>query len=214
MVKSDSHMARIRQRLLDEQASIKKSELKRKEREGKKFGKQLQIEKVKERAKSKKDMEARLSNLKRSACVCSEFCATTLPLFAERKDVLDQPNDNEGDDFDVVVEDAISDRPRSAKRIKESADGAPKSRSKMPRHDRNTKFGFGSGAGKRSKQNTRDSTDDFASAKPKGKFGGKGKFGVRRPDGPAKPERRSAAAKGRGKVTKRPGKSKRQSSRN
>ncbi len=46
MVKSDAHMERIRQRLLDESASLKKSEEKRKEREGKKFGKQVQIEKT------------------------------------------------------------------------------------------------------------------------------------------------------------------------
>jgi len=66
MVKSDSHMERIRQRLLDESAGIKKSEEKRREREGKKFGKQVQIEKIKERDKSKKEMEERLKGLKRS----------------------------------------------------------------------------------------------------------------------------------------------------
>ncbi len=66
MVKSDAHMERIRQRLLNESATIKKSEEKRKEREGKKFGKQVQLEKLKEREKSKKEMEERLKNLKRS----------------------------------------------------------------------------------------------------------------------------------------------------
>lgn len=66
MVKSDSHMERIRQRLLDESATIKKGEEKRREREGKKFGKQVQIEKLKEREKSKKEMEERLKSLKRS----------------------------------------------------------------------------------------------------------------------------------------------------
>ena len=66
MIKSDAHMERIRQRLLDESATIKKSEDKRKEREGKKFGKQVQIEKIKEREKSKKEMEERLKGLKRS----------------------------------------------------------------------------------------------------------------------------------------------------
>ncbi|KAG7088036.1 hypothetical protein E1B28_012071 [Marasmius oreades] len=66
MVKSDSHMERIRQRLLDESAGMKKSEEKRREREGKKFGKQVQIEKLKERERNKKDMEERLKGLKRS----------------------------------------------------------------------------------------------------------------------------------------------------
>ena len=68
MVKSDAHMERIRQRLLDESAAIKRSEEKRKEREGKKYGKQVQMEKLQERERSKKDMEERLKGLKRSTC--------------------------------------------------------------------------------------------------------------------------------------------------
>jgi rRNA-processing protein EBP2 len=53
-------------RLLDESSSIKKGEDRRKEREGKKFGKQVQIEKIKEREKSKKEMGEKLKALKRS----------------------------------------------------------------------------------------------------------------------------------------------------
>jgi len=60
-------MGRIRQRLLDESAGIAKSEARRREREGKKIGKQVQLEKLKERQHSKKDMEERLKGLKRSA---------------------------------------------------------------------------------------------------------------------------------------------------
>ena len=67
MVKTDAHMERIRQRLLDESASITKSEARRREREGKKVSKQVQLEKLKERERSKKDMEERLKGLKRSA---------------------------------------------------------------------------------------------------------------------------------------------------
>jgi rRNA-processing protein EBP2 len=66
MVKSDAHMERIRMRLLNESSSIKNSEDKRKEREGKKFGKQVQIEKIKERERSKKEMGEKLKALKRS----------------------------------------------------------------------------------------------------------------------------------------------------
>ncbi|KAI9568511.1 eukaryotic rRNA processing, partial [Boletus coccyginus] len=66
MVKSDAHMERIRSRLLDERAGIKKAEEKRKERAAKKFGKQVQLEKQREREKGKKDMEERLKLLKRS----------------------------------------------------------------------------------------------------------------------------------------------------
>ena len=69
MVKSDSHMERIRQRLLDESAGLKRAEEKRKEREGKKFGKQVQLEKIKERQQNKKQIEERLKGLKRSECL-------------------------------------------------------------------------------------------------------------------------------------------------
>lgn len=66
MVKSDSHMERTRQRLLDETAQIKRSEEKRREREGKKFGKQVQVEKLKERERSKKELGEKIQSLKRS----------------------------------------------------------------------------------------------------------------------------------------------------
>ncbi|KAK0189131.1 eukaryotic rRNA processing protein EBP2-domain-containing protein [Armillaria mellea] len=148
MVKTDAHMERIRQRLLDESSGIKKSEDKRKEREGKKFGKQVQIEKLKERERSKKDMEERLKGLKR-----------------KRKDVLDNPN-AEDDAFDVAVEDAISDRP--AKRGRGGGGGG------LSRQSRDKKFGFG-GGDRRSKQNTRESTDNFEAGSRKGSFrGGRG----------------------------------------
>ncbi|KAJ3747601.1 eukaryotic rRNA processing protein EBP2-domain-containing protein [Lentinula detonsa] len=153
MVKSDVHMERIRQRVLDEKAGIKKSEEKRKEREGKKFGKQVQIEKLKDRERGKKEMEERLKGLKR-----------------KRKDVLDNP-DGDDDAFDIAVEDALSDRP--AKRGR----GGPRGGSKLSRQGRDTKYGFG-GAGRRSKQNNAESTDDFSSGSRKG-FGGGGRGGGR-----------------------------------
>jgi hypothetical protein len=84
MVKTDAHMERIRQRLLDEGASIAKSESRRREREGKKVGKQVQLEKLKERERSKKDMEERLKGLKRSAFSCCNFfsrCTSHFILF-------------------------------------------------------------------------------------------------------------------------------------
>ncbi|KAG6872015.1 hypothetical protein C0995_013893 [Termitomyces sp. Mi166 len=170
MVKTDAHMERIRQRLLDESAGIKKSEDKRKEREGKKFGKQVQVEKLKERERSKKDMEERLKGLKR-----------------KRKDILDNPDAGD-DDFDVAVEDAISDRP--AKRGRgDRAEGRGGKRG-LTRKARDAKFGFG-GGNRRSKQNTKESTDNFSS-----RGGGKGGRGRGR-------------GGGRGGGSKRPGKDRR-----
>ncbi|CAG7853074.1 SubName: Full=Related to EBP2-required for pre-rRNA processing and ribosomal subunit assembly {ECO:0000313/EMBL:CCA70824.1} [Serendipita indica DSM 11827] len=144
MVKSDAHMERIRQRALDETAGIKRSEEKRREREGKKFGKKVQLEKLKERERSKKEIEERVKGLKR-----------------KRKDALD------ADEFDVELEDAIADRP-SKRHAAGGQDGKPK----MSREKRDAKYGFGGKVGRRSKQNTRESTDTFAKA---GKPAKKGK---------------------------------------
>lgn len=59
-------MERIRQRLLDERAGIQKSEAAKKQRELKKVGKQVQVEKLKERERGKKEMTERVKGLKRS----------------------------------------------------------------------------------------------------------------------------------------------------
>ncbi|KJA23240.1 hypothetical protein HYPSUDRAFT_66455 [Hypholoma sublateritium FD-334 SS-4] len=196
MIKSDSHMERIRIRLLDETAGIKKSENKRKEREGKKFGKQVQVEKIKEREKSKKEMEERLKGLKR-----------------KRKDVLDNPQaTGGGDDFDIQVEDAISDRP--AKR------GRASSGRGIPRDARDKKYGFG-GATRHSKSNTRESTDDFGPGAGRGRGrggargggrggrgGGGGRGGRGGGRGGSAGSSRGGAGGGRGR-TKRLGKSRR-----
>lgn len=78
MVKSDAHMERIRQKLLDETAGIKKGEDARKQRDLKKFGKQVQVEKIKEREKSKKEMDERLKGLKRSKAFSCSYAPSPL----------------------------------------------------------------------------------------------------------------------------------------
>ena len=170
MVKTDAHMERIRQRLLDESAGIAKSEARRREREGKKIGKQVQLEKLKERERSKKDMEERLKGLKRSAFL-SYYLHSIFYLFKprdikEHKGAL-QNAQADDDGFDVAVEDAIADR-RPAKRARGGKAGAGGS---LPRHARDKKFGFG-GHGKRDKQNTRSSTDDLDGPARRGGGGG------------------------------------------
>lgn len=112
MIKSDAHMERIRSRLLDERAGIKKAEEKRKERAAKKFGKQVQLEKQREREKGKKDMEERLKSLKRSRLrqIFRGQCKVSRFYHIGRKGALDN-QDTDGDAFDIAVEDAISDRP-------------------------------------------------------------------------------------------------------
>ena len=88
----------------------------------------------------------------------------------ERKGALDNA-DEDDEAFDVAVEDAIADRPS-----KRSRGGGAGDKRGMSRQARDKKFGFG-GAGRRSKQNTKSSTDDF---EPRGgERGGKGGRGGR-----------------------------------
>jgi rRNA-processing protein EBP2 len=91
---------------------------------------------------------------------------------AERKGALDNA-EADGEGFDIAVEDAIADRP-----AKRSKDGKS-DKSRMPRTARDQKFGFGSGAGKRSKQNTKESTDDFDTGSSRGRGMSRGRGGSR-----------------------------------
>ena len=66
MVKSDEHMGKIKQKLVDEAAGRKAAADARKQRDLKKFGKQVQIAKQQERAKEKRDTMEKINVLKRS----------------------------------------------------------------------------------------------------------------------------------------------------
>jgi rRNA-processing protein EBP2 len=83
----------------------------------------------------------------------------------EHKGALHNAQADGDEAFDVAVEDAIADR-RPAKRARGGKVG-----SSLPRHARDKKFGFG-GHGKRDKQNTRSSTDDFEGSARRGSSGG------------------------------------------
>jgi rRNA-processing protein EBP2 len=67
MVKSDDHMERIRQKLLDESASIKASEEAKRQRQLKKFGKKVQVARQLERQKEKKALDEKVKAFKKSA---------------------------------------------------------------------------------------------------------------------------------------------------
>jgi rRNA-processing protein EBP2 len=70
MVKSDEHMGKIKQKLIDEAAGKKASAEARKQRDLKKFGKQVQVAKMQERAKEKRDTIEKINTLKRSELHC------------------------------------------------------------------------------------------------------------------------------------------------
>ena len=148
MVKTDDHMARIRQRMANETVRIKRSEDAARQRALKKYGKQAQAEKLQERAKAKTaELEklkmirkgrhtapsppprrrARLvhgvdggkKGLKPRAVSCTHARARVGPLCAGRANV-DLDND---EDFDVQINNAAA-----AQRDRGGAPGASKKR--------------------------------------------------------------------------------------
>ncbi|KAF9923589.1 rRNA-processing protein and EBNA1-binding protein ebp2 [Linnemannia zychae] len=147
MIKSDDHMAKIRQRLLDENASIQASERAKAQRELKKFGKKVQTEKRLEREKAKADALDKINALKKKR----------------------QGNDNStnaDDDFDVAL--ASDDEemkayktsgPNSINNKKRGASSTPESRSKRLKKDQ--KFGFG-GKKRFGKSNDANSSADVS----------------------------------------------------
>ncbi|KAG0244111.1 rRNA-processing protein and EBNA1-binding protein ebp2, partial [Mortierella polycephala] len=144
MIKSDDHMAKIRQRLLDENASIQASERAKAQRELKKFGKKVQSEKRLEREKSKANALDKISALK-------------------KKRQGNESSTNADDDFDVAL--ASDDEMMKAYKTmgkdgnskKRSATSTPESRGKRVKKDQ--KFGFG-GKKRFGKSNTADSSAD------------------------------------------------------
>lgn len=179
MVKTDEHMERIRQKLLDESAAIKASEAAKKQRELKKFGKKVQVEKLQERIRNKKEMNERVNGLKRK--------------------LGGGVGDDDGEEFDVRLEEAIGER-ASKKQANGKGGRESTNKAKMPRSARDAKYGFG-GKKKYSKSNTAESTNDFSVGPTRGARGSKplrgkptsGKAGFR-------PKQKSGAAKRPGKA--------------
>lgn len=66
MVKSDEHMGKIKSKMVDEAANKKAAGDARKQRDLKRFGKQIQVAKSQERDKAKKEMLDKINLLKRS----------------------------------------------------------------------------------------------------------------------------------------------------
>lgn len=148
MLKSDEHMAKIRQKLLDEEASMKASEDAKRQRQLKKFGKKVQVEKQLERQKQKTEMLDKIKLLKR-----------------KRKDGEDLTTN---DDFDIALEKADSKRAKTK--------GLPQKSQK--RINKDLKYGSGGRKGKYHKSNTAESSSalgGFNKMKGKPIFKGKGK---------------------------------------
>ncbi|KAL3464180.1 Ebp2-domain-containing protein [Aspergillus heterothallicus] len=139
MVKTDEHMGKIKKKLYDEAANKKAAAEARKQRDLKKFGKQVQVAKLQQRAKEKREALEKINALKK-----------------KRKGDTSASGGGEADDlFDVAVEDAVSENPRKRAR---GADSGPN----MKRQKKNEKYGFG-GKKRFSKSNDAISSGDMRS---------------------------------------------------
>lgn len=113
MVKSDEHMDKLKQKLVETETAKKAAQEARRQRELKKFGKQVQHQKLQERAKDKRETLDKIKSLKRKRA----------------------GNEITTDAFDVAVEEAANDQPRRGG----GRDGKPNAR----RQAKNSRYGQG-----------------------------------------------------------------------
>ncbi|KAJ3300987.1 rRNA-processing protein and EBNA1-binding protein ebp2 [Blyttiomyces sp. JEL0837] len=164
MIKSDEHMMRVRQKLVDEANAITAAEKARKQRDAKKFGKKVQQEKLAERERSKKSEIEKVKLLRKKA--------------NSTKNSGD--GDDDGDDFGIGIDSSSS----APSKRGSSGPGGPNAKRKA----KDSKYGFG-GKKKYSKENTRESTDDLKGFNPRkmkagiSGAGGKGGKGGKRGTG-------------------------------
>ena len=82
MVKSDDHMDKIKRKMADEAAAKKASAEAKRQRDLRRFGKQVQIVKGQERDKERRTALNKIETLKRSMYTsCSIFCKAAIGLF-------------------------------------------------------------------------------------------------------------------------------------
>ncbi|QIW95300.1 hypothetical protein AMS68_000818 [Peltaster fructicola] len=151
MVKSEEQMGKVKQKLVDEAARKKASSDARRQRDLKKFGKAVQVAKLQERDKAKRDTMDKINALK-------------------RKRQGAELNATEDDMFDVALEDAAETEKadKADRRAKRNADGPNRKRQK-----KDEKFGFG-GKKRFAKSNDAKSTSDmrgYSVTKMKGRGG-------------------------------------------
>ncbi|KAI3323008.1 Ebp2-domain-containing protein [Xylariaceae sp. AK1471] len=154
MVKDDGHMEKVKAKLIEEASAKKASAEARKLRDLKKFGKQVQVAKLQERAKEKRDTLEKIKTLKRKR---SETGGGEL-------------GTREADLFDVGVENELKGfKGRSQQRGERG--GGPGAK----RQKKNEKFGFG-GKKKHGKSGDATSSGDLSGFSAKRmKTGEKGK---------------------------------------
>ena len=157
MVKSEEQMGKVKAKLVDEAARKKASADARRQRDLKKFGKAVQVAKLQERDRTKRDTMDKINSLKRKRAGGADL------------------NDKE-DNFDVALEDAAvtEKKDRADRKAKGAAAGQNRKR-----QNKDEKYGFG-GKKRHAKSNDAKSSSDmggFSAKRMKGKPTG----GAKRP---------------------------------
>lgn len=158
MVKEDAHMEKIKAKLVEEASAKKAAAEARKLRDLKKFGKQVQVSKLQERQKAKREVLDKIKTLKRSKLrpsisfvyiyiyiyggVCYDYYRQLANQYclAERQEHSSDVGTKEADIFDVSVDNEIAKHSqRSGSTRQQSGARAPNAK----RQKKNEKYGFG-----------------------------------------------------------------------
>ncbi|KAI7353169.1 hypothetical protein KC320_g4069 [Hortaea werneckii] len=169
MVKSEEQMGKVRSKQVDEAARKKASADARRQRDLKKFGKAVQVAKLQERDKAKRDTLDKINALKR-----------------KRQSGNDALTANEDDLFDVALDDAAGNSSSKKGDKRSSGDGAGPNRKRQKKDER---FGYG-GKKKYSKSNDAKSAGDMSGYSTKRMKAGPKKGG--KPQRPGKSRRAKA----------------------
>ncbi|KAK1942206.1 putative rRNA-processing protein EBP2 [Phytophthora citrophthora] len=139
MLKSDAHMAKVKDKLIYEQKKITAVEERKKSQAHRKVAKEIQAEKVKERNQQKKDTLEAVKQWKKR-----------------------KGNDKRGglkDDDDTELDSIVSGKRKHGGDDRDGANKKP--RVNKAREAKNAKFGFG-GKRRHAKSNTKESTNDMS----------------------------------------------------
>ncbi|CAI8583455.1 unnamed protein product [Vicia faba] len=160
MVKADSHMEKVKSRLLAEKQKMEEAEERRKVREAKRLSKEIQSQKLKERAKQKKEDIESVKKWRKQRQQSG---------FADN-DADKALNFEDGKVFERSQKKrpGVSPGDRSGGKAKQAF---VKGKKQKKGDVKNSKFGFGGKKGLK-KQNTADTTNDFGGFSKKGAVAG------------------------------------------
>ncbi|KAI1864225.1 hypothetical protein JX265_008596 [Neoarthrinium moseri] len=172
MVKDDGHMERVKAKLVEEASAKKASSEARKLRDLKKFGKQVQVAKLQERQKAKRDTLDQIKSLKRSTRHRPpDFAVDYANPLTERQESSGDVGTNEADLFDVGVEKELKKHGGQKAFGRGGREGGVNAK----RQKRNEKFGYG-GKKKNAKSGDATSSGDMSGFSARRmKTGAKGK---------------------------------------